>query len=97
MKPALKFGAIALIAVIVVIVLFFAFKPSSDIDPEKYCDYDWDCSPDACCHAKGTVNNKYFPSCGGVICTAECVPGTIDCAQGELKCINHECTIIWNE
>ncbi len=94
MKPIIKFGIVTLIAIFVVIVIFF-FKPE-DIPPEEYCKFDWDCMPDACCHATGVINKNYMPYCSGMICSAECAPNTLDCAQGEIKCIKHRCTIIWN-
>lgn len=64
---------------------------------EKQCTADNQCAPAGCCHAADAVNEKYAPSCNGILCTMECRPGTIDCGQGSLKCINNECTVILKE
>ena len=64
---------------------------------EKQCSADAQCVPVQCCHAADAVNEQYGPNCRGLLCTAECVPGTIDCRQGSIKCISGECTVIKNE
>lgn len=55
------------------------------------CSIDSDCVPDACCHASGCIAKTAAPSCSGVLCSQECVPGTLDCGQGSCKCINGVC------
>ena len=64
---------------------------------EKYCEADSDCRPSECCHAKDTVNKDHGPDCSGQLCTMDCAPETIDCGQGSLKCLEKECTVVWNE
>lgn len=67
---------------------------SKDIPAEKFCTSDEDCVPRQCCHPDEAVNKEYAPDCGGIFCTQECKPGTLDCNQGEIKCINNTCTAI---
>ena len=64
---------------------------------EKACTADNDCVPNACCHATDAVNKENAPNCAGQLCTMECVPGTIDCNQAELRCISGECKAVMNE
>ena len=57
------------------------------------CSTDSDCVPNSCCHAHGAVNSAYGPSCSSMLCTMACEPGTLDCSQGEIKCVNSTCTV----
>lgn len=78
---------------LLIIVLFVI----SCTPTEKQCAVDADCAPAACCHAADAVNEQYAPSCNGVLCTMECRPGTIDCGQGSITCVDNECTVILKE
>jgi len=69
----------------------------SSVSKELQCESDLDCVPNACCHADGTVNKASAQDCSGMLCTAECVPNTIDCGQADLKCIEGQCQVIWKE
>ena len=80
------------IYLILVLSLFLVSCTTS----EKSCTTDLDCVPNACCHASDTVNRENAPDCAGMLCSMECVPGTIDCGQGELKCISGECNLVMN-
>jgi len=64
---------------------------------EEQCSADADCAPKECCHASGAVNEQYAPSCNGVLCTMECRPGTIDCGQGKIRCVENECKVVLAE
>lgn len=64
---------------------------------QSLCIKDEDCVADSCCHAKGCVNKNLAPSCSGIMCSQECVPGTLDCGQGTCKCINSVCEASFNE
>ncbi len=64
---------------------------------EKQCSADRDCVSAQCCHAADAVNKDYAPDCRGILCTQVCQPGTIDCNQGEIKCIKNECAVVLNE
>jgi hypothetical protein len=64
---------------------------------EKSCSLDSDCLPASCCHAINAVNLENSPDCAGQLCTTECVPGTIDCGQGEIKCVSGSCEAVMHE
>jgi len=57
------------------------------------CSTDGDCVRDSCCHAAGCVALGKALSCKGIMCTQDCVPGTLDCGQGSCKCINNKCGV----
>ncbi len=54
---------------------------------EDACTTDADCVPAACCHPSACVAQSNAPSCGDVMCTMDCQPGTMDCGGG---CLCHE-------
>lgn len=64
---------------------------------EKKCSADEDCLPATCCHPSEAVNKEHAPNCKGMLCTAECVPETIDCGQGEIKCVKGSCEVVLKE
>ncbi len=66
----------------------------TSIPVEKQCTADKDCVPNACCHAADAVNKANMPDCSSMLCTSECEPNTLDCGQGELKCVEGECQVI---
>ena len=70
-------------------VLVLSCAPSAE-----QCSADSDCVPAQCCHPTGTVNKNYAPDCSGVFCTAVCEPGTLDCGQGEIKCLSGKCAAV---
>ena len=61
---------------------------------KKSCFVDSDCVPAACCHASHAVNKEFAPKCAGMFCSQECAPGTIDCGQGQIKCVKNECEVV---
>ncbi len=63
---------------------------------EKQCVVDSDCVKAECCHASGAVNKEYGPDCSNLFCTQECVPNTLDCGQGQIKCVKNECVGVIN-
>lgn len=65
--------------------------------PEKSCSIAADCVPATCCHATNAVNSDYEPDCSDVLCTAVCEPGTLDCGQGEIQCLQGVCTVVLRE
>lgn len=75
-----------------VILTACATKPS--VPAEKFCESDADCVPAQCCHPDDAVNKDYAPDCSEVFCTMECRPGTIDCGQGEIRCVEKECQAV---
>lgn len=66
----------------------------TNIPPEKQCQVDGDCIPSSCCHSTDAVNKNYPPDCEGIICTVDCQGGTLDCGQGEIKCLQNQCTAV---
>ncbi|KYF94103.1 hypothetical protein BE20_07480 [Sorangium cellulosum] len=52
------------------------------------CQSDADCVPVCGCHPAACVAKATAPACeGGMMCTQECRPGTMDCGGG---CLCHE-------
>lgn len=78
-----------MILLVLLFILFTACTPS-----EKQCAVDKDCVPSSCCHPTEAVSKENAPDCRGVLCTADCQPGTLNCNQGEIKCIKNKCTVI---
>ena len=69
----------------------FDWKPG---DPTAYtCTQDSDCVPASCCHPTDAVNKDNAPDCSGTMCTMNCEPNTLDCGQGEIKCVKNECIV----
>ncbi|HLD01038.1 MAG TPA: hypothetical protein VJC39_04800 [Candidatus Nanoarchaeia archaeon] len=69
---------------------------NSSISNNKYCLTDSECVPSSCCHPTDAINIDSAPDCAGAICTLSCEPGTLDCGQGEVKCVNNQCMAIIN-
>ena len=70
-------------------------NPEASVVPsEKQCVSDADCVPAQCCHSTDTVNKDFAPDCSKTFCTMECAPGTLDCGQGEVKCVKKQCKAI---
>jgi hypothetical protein len=82
---------------IVVLLTIFLIGCSGSISEELQCSEDIDCVPNACCHADGTVNKESAPNCSSMFCTMDCAPDTIDCGQGDLKCLEGQCQVVWKE
>jgi len=64
------------------------------VPTEKKCTLDSDCVAATCCHATAAVNKQNAPNCKGILCTAECKSGTLDCGQATLKCVKKECSVV---
>jgi hypothetical protein len=60
------------------------------------CSTDTDCVPATCCHPDSCVPVGQKPLCKGIVCTAECVPETMDCGQGYCACTEGACTAVIN-
>jgi len=87
-----------MLTVILITSLLFLASCSSnlndnlnDVPLEKQCKVDADCVKDVCCHASDAVNKDYAPNCGGLLCTQECQPNTLDCGQGKISCDEGQC------
>ena len=68
---------------------------ASCVPTEKVCSLDKDCVPAICCHASDTVNRDNAPDCRGILCTMDCVPETLDCGQGQMKCVQDQCRAVF--
>lgn len=73
------------------VILFFLSACTSD---PKLCTKDDDCVPATCCHPNDAVNKAHAPDCRGLGCTMMCEPGTIDCGQGAIKCLENQCKAV---
>ncbi len=58
---------------------------------DKECEIDEDCIAASCCHPNSCVPKEQAPNCSGVYCSAVCEPETLDCGQGECKCVKSKC------
>ena len=92
MKKIFFRNSLVFFSLIVLSLVVSACQPSI----QKQCSVDSDCVPAACCHPTEAVNSAYAPNCAAVLCTAECAPGTLDCGQGEIKCVKSQCTVSMN-
>lgn len=82
-----------LVMMLFVGVIFLISCTSRSILPEESCTSAADCVPAECCHAKTAANSAYAPDCSDLLCTADCVPETLDCGQGEIECVNNRCIV----
>ncbi len=58
---------------------------------EGVCNSDQECVPDLCCHASNCALKSKAPDCSITFCTQECRQNSLDCGNGECKCINNKC------
>ncbi len=89
-------GAVILIsgiAIIISIALLLGTNKAT-VPAELFCETPADCVPAQCCHADSAINKQHAPDCTGTFCTAECAPKTLDCKQGEIKCIANTCRVV---
>lgn len=54
------------------------------------------CVPAECCHASSCVHDYEAQHCAGVMCSEDCVPGTMDCLQGHCENIDGNCEVVWD-
>ncbi len=64
------------------------------VPAELQCDVDADCTAAVCCHASDSVNIDNAPDCSGILCSADCQEGTMDCGQAAAKCVEGACTVV---
>ena len=82
------------LAFIIVIPLVLLVSCAKEVPSNKICSIESDCVPATCCHPKEAVNLANAPDCKGTMCTFNCEPETLDCGQGEIKCVNQECITV---
>lgn len=85
-----------IIGISLIVVKLNGKDKNVEIEKELYCNTDADCMPSICCHPNSCVNKDFANSCDdGLICSAECRPGTLDCGQGSCLCVNHKCNAVF--
>ncbi len=67
-------------------------SPSND-DTRGECRTDADCAPAACCHPTACTSHTNMPRCANIMCTQQCVPGTLDCGQASCVCLGGRCGV----
>lgn len=79
-----------------ILISFFIVSctSSSSVSSKKQCSVDSDCVKATCCHATDAVNKENQPDCSQKVCSLRCEPETVDCGQGEIKCIENTCMVI---
>ena len=70
------------------------FRGECGLDFE--CGSDDHCVPAQCCHPTSCVPISQAHDCSGLMCSQECVPGTMDCGQGSCVCVKGECQVEWS-
>ncbi len=86
-------------AVIILLVLSLGVLISCSeeyVPIDQKCLADADCVALECCHAKNAVHKDFAPECGQTLCTMNCEPDTLDCNQGEIRCIGSRCSVVIN-
>ena len=81
---------------VLLVLTIFLVACSSEVPKEKQCKVDVDCVPNKCCGATDGVNVDSGPDCEGILCAAVCNPDTIDCGNGQIKCVDNACTAVFN-
>ena len=84
-------------ALVILFVVVSKMKGTVVQDPPLIileCSADADCVAATCCHASEAVPLSEAPECSGIFCTTECAPGTLDCGQGEIKCLKGKCEVV---
>ena len=83
---------------ILLVLSFLVFLAGcSNVPPELYCESNNACTAESCCHPASAVNKEFAPDCSGILCTAVCQPGTLDCGQGQIKCVENRCTAVFEQ
>ena len=83
------------VKLVILMVFALAFLTAcSNIPPELYCESNSDCTAASCCHPTSAMNKESAPDCSGILCTAVCQPETLDCGQGEIRCVENRCTAV---
>jgi hypothetical protein len=73
----------------------FEIGDDEDKNVGNECVSNDQCVPEICCHASSCVSKNLAPDCSNMMCTTECVPGTMDCGQGSCECVNGNCQAVF--
>ena len=93
MKKGAILGVLILILIITGIILIINKSQTGEII--DICKIDSDCVPAGVCHSSTCTIKANAPNTTGIFCTAVCEPGTLDCGQGECKCIKSKCAAVF--
>ncbi|MAG60742.1 hypothetical protein CL619_03050 [archaeon] len=66
----------------------------NSVPDELQCTQDSDCVAATCCHATDAVNVDNAPDCTGILCSADCQEGTMDCGQARANCVEGACAVV---
>lgn len=67
---------------------------SNSVSAELQCSQDSDCVAATCCHSTDSVNEANAPDCSGILCSADCQEGTMDCGQARALCVEGACSVV---
>ena len=81
---------------IIIVALIFVLIFTRSVDNGTETETRLVCVPSSCCHSDSCVPEGQKPNCEGILCTQDCVPGTLDCGQGSCQAINGECKAVFN-
>ncbi|MDD5086998.1 MAG: hypothetical protein PHV16_04560 [Candidatus Nanoarchaeia archaeon] len=81
--------------IVFLLVFVFLISGCSNVPDDAECTIDSDCVPATCCHPTECVPREQAQDCSAVLCSMECVPGTLDCGQGSCECIDYECRAVF--
>jgi hypothetical protein len=79
---------------LVIILFLVTFFVTSCTQSINICQVDEDCVKATCCHPTNAVHKDNAPNCEGFLCTMSCEPETLDCGQGEIKCVENKCIAV---
>lgn len=90
----IQFTIISILAgFITAIVVIFAVNAVFD----SFSEEKLVCVKEQCFHATSCVPVDQKPNCTGLVGTQECVPGTLDCGQGECAAVDGKCEAIFKK
>lgn len=87
-----------MIIIITIVVLFgilflcIIYENKTKLRDE--CLTEYDCVSATCCHATSCVSKFKAQNCTDVLCTDNCLPGTLDCGQAKCGCDNGKCVVV---
>jgi len=85
-------GIVILVFAVLLAIIIFG---GTEFRTNRYfCNSELDCTAEQCCHPTSAINKDFAPDCSDMVCTAECSPGTIDCGNGEIKCVKNLCLAV---
>ncbi len=81
------FWVILAVAIIIAAIVLIPSPADNDQNAVK-------CVPSSCCHSTSCIPPGQAPDCSNIMCTQECVPGTLDCGQGSCAYVGGKCEAV---